>query len=466
MFKKNKNKWLFLLLAIAISLTYWFEERGNSNAIKLEQVRSQILNSENLGELVGVKGLKIDFIKRGEMYFSRDKEIQLSKDRLDEFFKILSGVKVKSFLSEADVLKVGRAFYIPDDALKMTFQFEKGEITFSLGKKLEFDQTFYMEITQNGQKRIVVANDDSPDPGAYKSDKEYRVSGAKYNRLSMIFMLTNLYFYDSRVFRDLYTDEKSINFEEITISTFRNKKYSINFKSTTTNPAPPKGIAYFEENWLTFHSALTKLQGRTVITPYEPSVLSEILSQFEIKDRNNRHIMLTLYKVFGEQKGYFLTSSLDKLLYVLKPEDAQFFFVNVQDFWKKNISPEGREYTLGLTFFNHLLDQVKITDKELFKVESINASTSKTTLKTLEFKKLIDFLKMTGDNVTVMTESPSEILRKNILRLNFENKVLSVILEDNDAILVDMDLKIKIHHYVGATLPFSIKRADYFEEKK
>ena len=52
------------------------------------------------------------------------------------------------------------------------------------------------------------------------------------------------------------------------------------------------------------------------------------------------------------------------------------------------------------------------------------------------------------------------------MRLSFDNKSLSVILEDNDAVLVDLDLKIKIHHYVGATLPFSIKRADYFEGSK
>jgi len=52
------------------------------------------------------------------------------------------------------------------------------------------------------------------------------------------------------------------------------------------------------------------------------------------------------------------------------------------------------------------------------------------------------------------------------MRLNFDNRAISVILEENDVILVDLDLKIKIHHYVGATLPFSIKRSDYFEEKK
>ncbi|MDO9183416.1 MAG: hypothetical protein Q7U04_13460, partial [Bacteriovorax sp.] len=287
-------------------------------------------------------------------------------------------------------------------------------------------------------------------------------SEAKYKRLTMVFMLTNVYFYDTRVFRDLYADDKSINFDEITISTFRNKKYSIDFKNTSTKPEAPKGINYFEENWISFHNSLTKMQGRTVIAPYEASALSEILSQFEIKDRAGRNITLRLFKIFGEQNGYFLTSSLDKMLYVLKPEDARLFFVNVQDFWKKSIAPQSKDYQLSLGFYEHKTDVVKISDKELFKVEPAIAGVA---VRPLEFKKLIDFLKTGGDRISELTEKPSEILKKNILRINFENRSLSVILEDNDAILVDLDLKFKIHHYVGATLPFSIKRSDYFEDK-
>lgn len=461
MFKKNKNLILFVLLVLSVLATYWFEERGNSNAIKIENKRTEVLNSEGLGELIGVKGLKIDFIKEGSAYYSRDSKIKMSKDRLDEFFKILSSLKVITFLNDEDVAKVGRPFYIPDDGMTLKFQFEKGDISFTLGKKLEFDQTFYMEVTQNGKKRIVIVKDESPDPGMYKTDKEYQNSDAKFKRLSIVFMLTNVYFYDTRVFKDFYPDEKRINFDEISISTFRNKKYSINFQKTTTNPPALNGISYFEENWLSFHQALTHLQGRGVIAPYEPSALSEILSQLEIKDRDGRNITLTVYKIFGEQNGYFLTSSLDKMLYILKPEDARFFFVNVQDFWKKNLFTEAKEYTLGVTFYNHAIDQVKVIDKDLFKVEPVD---TRAVVKQLEFKKLIDFLKTGGDHVSPLTEKPSEILKKNIMQLNFDNRVMSVILEENDLILADFDLKIKIHYYVGATIPFSLKRSDYFEE--
>jgi hypothetical protein len=335
-------------------------------------------------------------------------------------------------------------------------------MSFSLGKKLPYDQTFYMEVEKGGKKQIVIASDESPDPGVYQSDKDYQRSEAKYKRLQMIFMLTNLYFYDTRIFKDMYSDTEKIHFSEMAISTFRNKKFKINFKETKTIPEPPKGIDYFEENWISFHNALTHLEAKQAIAPYDSSALEEILSFFEVVDREGRKIELQLYKKFGELNGYFLKTSLDNVLYVLKPDDARYFFVNVQDFWKKSIGPKNKEYQLSVTFLDSSTEIIKITDKELFRAEGMGAN-SKVKPRALEFKKLVDFIKMEGDHVSEMTEKPTEILKKNLMRVNFDNKSLSVILEDNDAILVDLESRIKIHHYVGAKIPFSLKKADYFE---
>ena len=75
-----------------------------------------------------------------------DTNIELSDQKTGEFFTILAGLKTKRSIPETDVAKVGRNFYIPDDSMKMSFQFEKGELEVTLGKKLEYDQDFYLEI--------------------------------------------------------------------------------------------------------------------------------------------------------------------------------------------------------------------------------------------------------------------------------------------------------------------------------
>jgi hypothetical protein len=459
---KHKNLTLFFILVLALVGTYIFEEKSNAVNEAITAKKTALLDMGKLGEIKAISGVKLNFIKKGDSYFSKENGLRLSQDRLAEFFEILSSQKVKTFLDQTEVNKVGIPFYIPDQSMKMTFIFEKGEATFTLGKKLDYDQTFYMLVSKEGKSQVVIVNDESPDPGAYASDEEYKKSDMKYKRLEMLFLLTNKYFYDTRVFKDFNYIQDKINFKNISISTFRNKKYSVNFENSTTNPPPPSGIPYFEENWISFLRFLTKLEGKSLYYPSDPKLLDEALSQFEVQDRENRLYTLEVYKKYGEEKGYFLKSSLDNIIYQLKPEDAQYFFVNVQDFWLKKILPKSKEYNLKITFYKGQTEDVKIEDKELFKVLPTDKKYTEGAIRALEFKRLLEFFKTEGNMVEALNLSPSEILKKNILRVQFENRNLSVILDENEATIVDLDQKFMIHHYIGAKLPFSIKYEDYF----
>lgn len=463
---KHKNLALFIVLVLAIFGTYIFEERSNLIKEDVLAKKTALLDMEKLGDISAISGVKLNFEKRGEYYHDKENNLRLSKDRLAEFVTILSSQKVRTFLNQDEVNKVGVAFYIPDPTMKMTFKFEKGEVTFTLGKKLDYDQSFYMQVTRDNKSQIVIVNDESPDPGVYQNDEEYKKSDAKYKRLEVVFLLTNKYFYDTRVFKDFNYGMEKVNFKTINIATFRNKKYTVNFENSTTNPAPPKGVGYFEENWVSFLQFLTKLEGKSLYYPAEPGKLDEVLSQFEVKDRENRLYTLEVYKKYGDENGYFLKSSLDNIIYQLKPEDAQYFFVNVQDFWEKRILPKEKVYKLKITFYNGKSEEVKIEDKELFKVLPVNSKFTEASIRALEFKRLMEFIKGEGNHVNELTESPTKILKENILRVQFENRNLSVILDENEATIVDLDQKLMIHHYVGAKLPFSVKYEDYFIVKK
>jgi hypothetical protein len=464
--KEHKNKILFLVLVLALVATYVFEERANIlKKDKLDR-QSSLIFSDNLGELKGVTGIKINFEKRGSVYHDRENNLKLSNARLDEFFQILAGLKTLSIIDAEEVKKVGVNFYIPDPTMKMSFNFEKGDVTFILGKKLEYDQTFYMQVISGEKSNIVLVKDESPDPNVYENDEQYKKSDAKFKRLQMVYFLTNKYFYDGKVFRNLDYSKEKINFETITISTFRNKKYTVNFKDSTTLPPAPASTGYFDDNWVSFHQALTDLEAKSVTYPANFSLLDELLSFFEIVDRNGKKITLEIYKKYGEESGYFLKSSLDNLLYLIKPEDAQYFFVNVQDFWIKKISPTEKSYSLKIVFYNQKEQVVEVSDGDLFRITPAKNSTHNGTISELQFKKLIDFIKSEGNHLSDLTESPTNIIKKTILQLHFENRVLNVILEDNEVILVDLKNKLKIHHYVGNTIPFSIKYEDYFNPKK
>lgn len=459
---KHKNLALLVVLILALTATYFFEER--SNILKEDAIakKTALLDMGKMGEITAIEGIKLNFEKRGDFFHDKNNNLRLSQARLDEFFTILAALKIKTILNQDEVTKVGLPYYIPDPSMTMTFKFEKGDITFTLGKKLDYDQSFYMGVTRDKKSQVVIVNDESPDPGVYQNDEDYKKSDAKYKRLEMVFLLTNKYFYDTRLFKDFNYSMDKLNFKTISIATFRNKKYSVNFENSTTNPAPPKGITYFEDNWVSFLQFLTKLEGKTLYYPAEPGKLDEVLSQFEVKDRENRLYTLEVYKKYGEENGYFLKSSLDNIIYQLKPEDAQYFFVNVQDFWQKRILPKEKEYNVKITFYNGKSEDVKIEDKQLFKVLPVNSKFTESTIRALEFKRLMEFIKGEGNRVEELNVSPTKILKDNILRVQFENRNLSVILDENEATLVDLDQKIMIHHYVGAKLPFSVKYEDYF----
>ncbi|MBY0414555.1 MAG: hypothetical protein K2Q18_10330 [Bdellovibrionales bacterium] len=463
---KHKNIVLFLLLVLALVGTYVFEERGNQVKKAAEIERNTLFNADSLGEIKAIVGVKLNFEKRGDDYYDKITNLKLSQARLNEFFQILSGLKIKSQLNQEEVNKVGLNFYIPDPSMRLTFHFEKGEMTFVLGKKLEYDQSFYLQVIRGNSSQVVIAHDDSPDPGVYQNDEEYKKSDAKFKRLQIIFLLTNKYFHDTRVFKDMnYVDDK-INFKSASIATFRNKKYSISFETSTTNPPAPKGINYFEDNWLSFHRFLTKLEGKSAYYPADPKLLGEPLSQLEITDRENRKYTLEVYKKYGEENGYFLKTSLNTIIYELKQPDAEYFFVNVQDFWEKRLPPKEKEFNMKVTFYDGKTEIVQIQDKELFKVFPTTTNLTEANIRALEFKRLLEFFKGEGSHITDLDLKPSDLLKKNVLRVQFDKRNLSVILEENEAIIVDSDLKIMIHHYIGAKLPFSIKHDDYFVAAK
>lgn len=450
------------MLVIFIGVTYWFEEKGTADKKLEDKKKYSILEVQELGEMKGFKGVKLNFKKVGDAFVSADNNLELSPKKVEEFFTILAGLKTKNSISNEDVLKVGRTFYIPDDTMRMNFQFEKGNLEFILGKKLDYDQAFYMEVIKNGNRQMFVVNDESPDPGVYANDKDYNRSEAKYKRLEMMFLLTNVFFYETKIFSRENYEEQKINFKKIDISTFRNKKFQIDFEKTATVPPVPKGINYDEDNWIAFHKNLTKLEAKTIFYPVKDSNLDEVLSRFEVTDRQGKSYTLDVYKKYGSLTGYFLKSSLNNdKLFELRNEDAMFFFINVQDFWKKQIVPTSKEYELKIVFRQDKgrSESIHVSDKEMF-----NALSSKKKLRILEVKKLVDFIKLPGDHVSELSKPFDQTQKEIVLDLYFENRHLGVMLEMNDAELIDFDNNIKLHHYVGKTIPFSFRAQDFFEK--
>jgi hypothetical protein len=221
------------------------------------------------------------------------------------------------------------------------------------------------------------------------------------------------------------------------------------------------GLIYDEDNWISFHKTLVNLEGKTIYYPIIASHLEELLSHLDVVDRMGKNYTIDIYKKYGSLTGYFLKTSLNEKLYELRNEDAMYFFINVQDFWKKQLNPTSKEYDLKITFHKDQAKtvQIHVSDKEIF-----NASSKNNSLRILEVKKLVDFLKTSADHISELPKTSIKDLHDLILDLYFENRHFGVMLEENDLVLIDFDNAIKLHHYIGATVPFNYRIKDFFEK--
>lgn len=452
---KKTNLILFVVLIVALVGTYLFIEKRNHDKSLAIEGEAKILNFDRLGELRRFTTQKADIVKEGEQYFMRETRYPVNGSRLEEVFQILSNIKNRSIVPSEQVSKVGKKFYIPDDALKLGFYFEEENVYFILGKKLEFDQSFYMEVVRERKEKsesvVVIAFDSSLDSGVYSSEEEMKRSDAKYRRLQAIFFLGESFYNDLRIFKNRY-DEESISMKDVSFATFRNKKFTVDFEKTKTLPPAPNGVKYFDDNWIEFYRNFIKLNANGMMLSFKKSLLEDPLSQVTIKNRNNEIEELTLYRKYGSLNGYFLVSNKEQVLFELDQERAKYLLLNVQDFWDKKIQLPGKVFELSIFNTNQTPLKMKVRDLELFRAEGL----SKNEPDNIAVKKLIDLVKTNANHLSVVENSDRELINKVKFQFQINGAAFKVIYEDSVLIFLDTAKNIMYHYYVGSESPIEL----------
>jgi hypothetical protein len=459
---KKSNIILLVVLVLGLTATYFFHEKRNSEEALDLDASSRLLDFSTLGDIQRFTTQKADIVKEGDKYFLRDSRYSVNGGRLEEVFTILSNIKTRSVIPLAEIQNLGRSAYIPDDLMRIGFYFKDETIFFTLGKKLDFDQTFYLEVERlknnRSDKVLVIAQDASLDEGVYKSEEEMKKSDAKYRRLQAIFFLGESFYRDLRIFKDRYSSE-GIDIKEISFATFRNKKFIVSFENTKTIPVAPLGVKYFADNWISFYRTILALNARGIMTTFKPELLKEPLSAVEITDRENKKEEFTLYRKYGSLSGYFLVSTLEKSLFELDQDQARYFLLNIQDFWEKKIPLPGKVFDLELTQEKSPTLKVKIRDLELFRAESLN----KLDPDNVNLKKLIDFLKTESNHLSMVEKSDQELIQKVRFSMKIDKTNYNVIYEDSDLIFLDSQRNIMYHYYVGNESPIDLDIKRYWK---
>lgn len=450
-----KNLVLFAVLIGLGTFTYFYEELGSTQRKVTANQKVQLFDVKSLGKLKGfeTKNLQINFID--DLPFAGEFKHLVSKEKLDEIFEIFSKVKIKRFITKEEKSRSDEKFYFPKDSPTLEFKFENSNVVFTLGNKLEFDQSFYMKVNDKTGENWVIAYDSSALDGAY-SKHEFHRNDMKYRKIGAVFSLTNEYYYDTHIYPQIFYSNNFSVWKTMTIENIRNKKFSIDFESFTTDGESL--VSERRDMFTYFQKKIGSLSAKKLW--FKSEVLSGLLSEITLTGLQNKMLNLKLYKMKGLVEGYFLKASHSEVTFELDKKSVREFFFNAQDFKDKSIKFPKNNFNLKMKFKRQeeFFVNVAISPKS-FKVKPLGES--KLDAQHIEFKKLIFYLSKQASRVSEFSKLDEADFQQPLLSFSFEEDTFNVIVVNNEMIIANKLKGHKLHFPLNNGKTFSLKQSDY-----
>ena len=379
------NLLLLIILGLLISIAYFSEERTEQARLEQEKLAAQLYDPSRFGALQGLETPTTKILKGGEYYYTA-KDYRISDPKIvEKVFDILSNVKSRRHLTPQEVKALDRKVLFPDDNALFTFYFEKGNLSYLLGRKLDFDRSFYMEIRNSltGLSHVVIAYDQTADEGAYPEEIFHR-SPEKYNRLVSLLRLPDQFFHDLHLLRRTTVQQIYENWKKIEITSERNPAFSIDLEKKTTTPAPYLGLTYIPAHFEQFLTGLVEMRAQKLLLGGKKQHLKDLEVSYSVVKKSGAREFISLYRNYlgeqvavGEFKPYYVHTSLSDDIFVVDEETAKLFRTHHQDFWKKQ-------------FFS--ADQLLVAESEFqFQVDHLSVSLTLRRQKGFEVRAAKDF---------------------------------------------------------------------------
>ena len=284
---------------------------------------SRLIEPSKLGRLVMFQTRKASLIFKGDDVFTEKNHIPCDKRKVQDFFDALVSLKVVRIIEAEQIERLGERHFFDDPTPHLKFIFENTTLGFVLGKKLNFNETFYMKIIEDKNERYAIVKDTSPITKIYLQEDVGR-SNLPYLKFLEAANTADHFFYDTHIFQKKGgTDFHKASFSD----------YSLNFRQLRTLPPASEGTLYDEKAFQKFYNNLINLKGRELIVEYGKQLLGQKMGSLTLEDIKGDTVVLDLYNRYRDIKGNFLTSNMNPYLYEIMPNDATLFEKTIQDFW-------------------------------------------------------------------------------------------------------------------------------------
>ncbi len=470
-----------ILLGIAVSLgifTYHFEEMRGIKKTEEEKSAKALFDQKHLGELTGLQLPKVTIKKMNGQFRVMETNQLVDAGKLQEVFDILGYLQVKRILSQEDLKLVARTEFFPSDKEKFSFLFEKGEVPVLIGKKVDHDQSFYVEVKTPEGVKTVLAYDSSPQVKPVTED-EYRLNPFKYSRILAIIGLGPSFFHDTFLFREWKRQYGPESFEKVTLQNVRNVPFSVELKKKCIVPAAPAGVLYLEDAFRDYAQALFKMQAGQLWHPQDLGTLREKMATLSITTTTGQEFILELFKKAQApnkqiRMGQFVKMAHEQLIFEISPTTAKLLFASSQDFLEKRIyknmgaaglALEGdKEESFAVVFANGATHNLTIPKGDDFEIKPTNPMSSLRPLNSA-FSQLFSFLFTHGERVSVMDKDDFKMIAKAFLSIKYQERPIHLIYDEREIFVLDPVSGIKINYYVGNEIPIGIEVENYFDTR-
>ena len=348
-----RNIALLVILSSLVGYVYFFEEKKSIEAYRDREKAESLLDLRSAGDMLSLKTAKFHLEKRGDNFFV-DSDFEVAQKQLDTFFSQLENIRVQRILTQDELNEVNPSTLESLLKLDVSVSFKNSILTFSLGKKIEFNQNFYLKITNSQAKseKWVIAKYQNTYSGKSSEKNQYR-SDIAYKQIISLFSL------GSDFFKNKFPFNISKNFKVIKVESFRNRPYEIKGPSLTLDPTQPNGIEESKDRINFYLKGLKELQAKSVSKVLDRNKLKDSLGKITIDDK-----AYEMFRNFKGKRGYFL--NLDKYIYEFDGAAFRHIFSPQQDFWIKKFRLDKSSDLTIKDMKDNVVLVSKLTDKNIW----------------------------------------------------------------------------------------------------
>ncbi len=448
----KKNIVLLFILIGLLSVAYYFEELQAYKKYIAQRKKIELFSRKDANSLYSITYpyFKIIKDKGNKGYIIAENNLPVNTTKVNALIKTLSKINIQRVIKENEY----QDSFFKNKKERFKLKFKDKFIELIIGKKLRFNDSFYIQIETNKDKKIIIASYQGPRLRLYT--KNNHQNEERYLLIKTLFNAKEENFYDTKIITN-----KNWNTSKLDVFSRYNKSFSINFNTIKTNPLIKNNLQYKREKFIKTKNYLNNMKAETLYFPFNIKKLDKYAGHIKIHDKNGNIINLKLYRKLGSLKGNFILSDKSKYLFEVNQRTARIFFESHQNFWKiKDKSwEEIKDFSISFKRDKKSIP-LRLLNQKKFLLSHLNKKYKKLEIRQTEFKKLLSMLNKRADFVRFKNKKEKD--NTDTIYLKKNNITTKVFTENKQLIFENQTYGYRLIHYIGNSMPIGLKKEDYF----